>query len=56
MSLSVTVWSVVGVLAGALIITFVWMFRRLVTLFAALEAVERIDENAPRRAGSAEWR
>jgi hypothetical protein len=35
---------------------FVWLFRRVVTLFAALDATERLEDNLPRRgrAGSVE--
>jgi hypothetical protein len=42
-------WCAVVVLAGAFTAMCAWVFRRLVVLFAALEAVERIEENAPAR-------
>jgi hypothetical protein len=43
-------WVVAAVSAIGFATTFAWVFRRLVVLFAALEAVERIEENAPARA------
>jgi hypothetical protein len=36
--------AVLAVLAAAML---TWMFRRIVVLFALLEAAERIEENAP---------
>jgi hypothetical protein len=46
------------VIAGVLLVAlasfaaaFAWIFRRIVVLFAALEAVERADDNAPPLAG-----
>jgi hypothetical protein len=43
------VWYVLGLLAAIAIVAIAWIFRRLVVLFARLEAAERIEENAPPR-------
>jgi hypothetical protein len=41
------------VLLGILVLgLFGWIFRRIIVLFAALEAVERIEDNAPSRGAS----
>ena len=45
---SAVLWAGLIFLAGAG--AFAWVFRRIVVLFAALDASERIEDNAPPRA------